>query len=64
MLVKKTNRYATQIIESKINQIKKTVNDWFPVTYIAFCIIKLQVKKLTIQMYWSKREIIHTSIFA
>ncbi|CAK9832739.1 PiggyBac transposable element-derived protein 4 [Anthophora retusa] len=67
VIVTQTNLYVQQIIS---NGIRRKLDDgWFPVTkdevlaYYALCILMAQVKKPNIQMHWSKREVIDTSIF-
>ncbi|ELQ75628.1 hypothetical protein THOM_1417, partial [Trachipleistophora hominis] len=67
-LVTETNQYAEQIINNE-NKRRKIDKAWFPIdreelkVYIALCIISAEVKKLAIQMYWSKRAFIATPIF-
>lgn len=68
-LTEETNRYAEQIIQEN-TKTKKIDAEWFPVSvdemkaYVALSILMTQVKKSTVQMNWSKREIIHTPIYA
>ena len=69
IVVNETNKYAKQVIE-KEGITKKKNQRWFPVTrdeikaYIALCILMSQVKKSNLHMYWSKRHIISTPVFA
>nr|XP_034194807.1 piggyBac transposable element-derived protein 4-like [Osmia lignaria] len=66
IVVTQTNLYAEQIMD---NGRKRLDDGWFSVTkdqilaYFALCVLMSQVKKATIQMYWSKREVIETPVF-
>jgi hypothetical protein len=68
LIVTETNRFAEQTINC-LDTKKKMDENWEPIdlnelkVYFALCIIMAQVKKPTIQMNWSKREIIETPIF-
>ncbi|XP_043485876.1 piggyBac transposable element-derived protein 4-like [Polistes fuscatus] len=67
-LVTETNLYAKQVINNG-NKRRKIDEAWFPIDcdelkiYIALCIIMGDVKKSSVQMYWSKRSVIETPIF-
>lgn len=67
-LVTERNRFADQTIHDE--RKKRCVDDtWYPVTldemkaYFALCILMGQVKKSSIQLYWTKRAVLGTPIF-
>ncbi|XP_053987416.1 piggyBac transposable element-derived protein 4-like [Hylaeus volcanicus] len=69
LLVTEMNRFANQQLTDNNYKKKRFDEKWFPTNvyemkaYFALCIIMAQVKKPSVQMYWSKRTVILTPIF-
>nr|XP_033335544.1 piggyBac transposable element-derived protein 4-like [Megalopta genalis] len=69
IIVTEINRYASQTLQNENRKLRKFEDIWWDTNidevhaYFALCILMSQVKKSTVQSYWSKRSVIETPIF-